>query len=354
MFRITAGKLVRISIIVFIISLAVPAFTYITKMDSIPQDCYGAYPLIIGWFPLIFELIALPQGKSFIGLGLFAWLSNPLIFIAWIGIFINNKKISRISAIAALILSLSFLSISELETGEPGIIWKNVTVNFGYFLWIFSMVVALVASFNLEAPGKKVDVISDNSKKKNPLLLWIRKRPYLELILWTIGLIWFGVHISNPDTVWKEEVKLNDGRVVVVEQKRRMDGPVALEDWVTINLPEISPQPIVWHENLAPLILNINEGRLFVVARAGNYFEQQQYGNVTPAYYGFEWNGMKFVRISFEKIPEKIYTTNLLLDDSPKHGESFIDINIKEKVRHGIPPTPSDLLRLDPNLGCFC
>jgi len=156
----------------------------------------------------------------------------------------------------------------------------------------------------------------------------------------------------SPYVTWKEEVMLNDGHLIVVEQKRRMEGQIGREAWLTMSLPEISPQPIIWHENLAPLILNIDEGRLFVVANAPTGLEQRKYGTPTPAYYGFEWKNGVFVRIPFKEISKNIYTTNLLLGGSPKKGESFIDIRTKNNYRFESPPYTSDLLKLDPNLGC--
>ena len=49
--------------------------------------------------------------------------------------------------------------------------------------------------------------------------------------------------------IWREEVKLLDGRVIVVTQKKRCEGAytgvnyascIAREAWLTINLPEFS------------------------------------------------------------------------------------------------------------------
>lgn len=81
--------------------------------------------------------------------------------------------------------------------------------------------------------------------------------------------------LTGPEyKTWQEEVKLNDGRVIVVTQKKRCTdafkgqnyvGCIDRESWLTINLPEFSVQPIIWHENLNPRVLNIHNGKLYVV-----------------------------------------------------------------------------------------
>ncbi len=62
---------------------------------------------------------------------------------------------------------------------------------------------------------------------------------------------------------WEEEVKLLDGRVITVTQKRRIDREnVEREAWLMFRLPEFGDKEIVWHENLEPQILNIFGGKL--------------------------------------------------------------------------------------------
>jgi len=50
---------------------------------------------------------------------------------------------------------------------------------------------------------------------------------------------------SGNTTTWDEEVKLLDGRIIVVTQKRLMQGLLTRDAWLTINLPQISQEPIV-------------------------------------------------------------------------------------------------------------
>jgi hypothetical protein len=96
---------------------------------------------------------------------------------------------------------------------------------------------------------------------------------------------------------WQEEVQLLDGRVITVTQKRRLEGvytgqefgSIPREAWLTFNLPEFIPQQIVWHENLIPMVLNINNGKLFIVATPWTERELRQYGNPNPDYVGYRF-----------------------------------------------------------------
>jgi hypothetical protein len=128
---------------------------------------------------------------------------------------------------------------------------------------------------------------------------------------------------------WREEVKLNDGRIIVVEQKKHADHGIGRETWLTINLPEFSPQPIVWHENLSPLVINIDGGKLYVVGLPSTPVEFKQYGSPRPAYVGFVWETGTWHRIPFEKIPSLIYTTNMLLEDFPPKGTILLTVKKK-------------------------
>ena len=73
---------------------------------------------------------------------------------------------------------------------------------------------------------------------------------------------------------WQEEVKLLDGRVIVVNQQRLFEGAyngsnyggVPRESWLTLKLPETGSLETTWHEKLEPSHLNIANGKLYIVA----------------------------------------------------------------------------------------
>ncbi len=129
--------------------------------------------------------------------------------------------------------------------------------------------------------------------------------------------------LGQPEYVtWQEEVKLNDGRVIVVTQKRHCSAAytggnyatcIERESWLTIKLPEFGNQ-IVWHENLKPRILNVHNGQLYIVGSPATCLEYRTYGRPSPMYIGFVLVSGHWERIPFEKIPESIYDTNLVID----------------------------------------
>src|ERR1017187_6175079 len=96
------------------------------------------------------------------------------------------------------------------------------------------------------------------------------------LLIVTTGCL-MNLAACSPYVTWKEEVKLNDGRVIVVEQKKLVEDEMAREAWLTINLPEFSAEQIVWHEHLSPIVLNIDEGMLYVVGQPPTAREERQY-----------------------------------------------------------------------------
>lgn len=127
---------------------------------------------------------------------------------------------------------------------------------------------------------------------------------------------------------WKEDVRLFDGRVITVTQKKRCGGGdysararancLANDAWVTLTLAELSAHQIVWHESLDPMVINIFEGRLYIVGVPPTGVEFRKYGAMNPPYYGFEWSEEKWRRIAFNKIPVAIYDANMIIGSIPE------------------------------------
>jgi len=139
---------------------------------------------------------------------------------------------------------------------------------------------------------------------------------------------------------WQEEVKLNDGRVIVVKQKWRCDyigkNPrgdycgTMREAWIKLNLPEFSNHEIEWHEELHPLVLNITNGNLYIVgiADGGQYLI---YGKPQPPYVGFRWDVDGWHQIPFNDIPEEIYMTNMATGFPPPESPKLFRLAAKDK-----------------------
>ena len=138
---------------------------------------------------------------------------------------------------------------------------------------------------------------------------------------------------------WTEEVKLLDGRVITVTQKRRYDeDKMPREAWLTFKLPEFSNQEITWHENLEIQVLNVYQGKLYVVGDPRGSREVRQYG---ADYVPFRYEAGQWVRIPLNEIPIAIYDTNMypghMLLDRRKHVSVADKVEIFNSAIAGIP-----------------
>lgn len=158
---------------------------------------------------------------------------------------------------------------------------------------------------------------------------------------------------------WDEEVKLNDGRVIVVTQKKRCEGGdysasvnascLAREAWLTIRLPEFSDKAIVWHERLDPMVVNVHQGQLYVVGDPPTTLEFRAYGASNPPYVGFVWRDGAWKRIPFIEIPEAIYDRNMLIESIPKNTKGFLSLERKlSEAENGDARYPRSVRRIDP------
>lgn len=128
---------------------------------------------------------------------------------------------------------------------------------------------------------------------------------------------------------WTEEVKLLDGRVITVTQKRRYEGRVPREHWLTFKLPEFGNQEITWHENLSPHVFNVYQGKVYVVGMPFTEIEFRQYDKPFPEYVPYRYEAGQWQRIPFSEIPVAIYDTNLLIANAPPNSTEFVSFAIK-------------------------
>lgn len=165
------------------------------------------------------------------------------------------------------------------------------------------------------------------------------KRMTLGLVLAAVPLV--GGCGGNTLT-WQEEVKLSDGQVITITQKRRYEsvytgsnsGNLPREYWLTFKLPEFGTKEITWHENLLPQVLNVYQGKLYVVGTPFTEVEFRQYGKPFPEYVPYRYEAGQWQRIPFNEIPEAIYETNLLIANEPQSGAKFVTFAMKaEEVK---------------------
>jgi len=113
------------SFVAYLACLASPSFTALKD----------AWP---GWFALIVGPIGVP-------LGYVAWLANPLLWYAWLAMSRERQVRAVVACAFALPLALSFLLHPTIPVGSSGN--YSFHVNFGYLLWLLSVVAALAAVY---------------------------------------------------------------------------------------------------------------------------------------------------------------------------------------------------------------
>jgi hypothetical protein len=187
-------------------------------------------------------------------------------------------------------------------------------------------------------------------------------KKFTQVLVILTGLINLNACSKLSEFTWREQVKLNDGRVIVVTQKRRCElaiqtrdnfGCIEREAWLTIDLPEFSATPMVWHEKLHPRIVNIHNGHLYIVGKPPTSRESRHYGmyaKPVPPYIGFVWENGLWKRLPFELIPEAIYDTNMLIEGIPPKGITLLTLKLKESHQvNGNLLYNKNQKRIDPN-----
>ena len=78
--------------------------------------------------------------------GHLAWFANPLYLAALITLLMKKHYISVIFSVSALVIASTTLSIKEIERNEAGDMTAVVGYGPGFHLWLYSMLLALVAA----------------------------------------------------------------------------------------------------------------------------------------------------------------------------------------------------------------
>jgi hypothetical protein len=155
---------------------------------------------------------------------------------------------------------------------------------------------------------------------------------------------------------WKEEVKLLDGRVIVVDQQRQYEdayngdnyGGVPRESWLTLKLPETNNLETTWHEKLNPSNLNVVNGKLYIVGTLPTGREFYIYNKPRPPYIGYVFENNAWRRIPFAEIPVEMYDMNLSIDSQKYIQTGRITLAIQAKILKR-PTIPKVYKRINPN-----
>lgn len=126
-----AYVLLALSAVVYLVSLTCPeAFCVSGNCTNWPG--YGV--LLLGWTML---------GQT---LANDTWFANLLLFVGWALILLGRRLPAVLPSAGALGLAATFLLAQDVVTNEAGIKFAITGVRLGYWLWLASMAVALVAA----------------------------------------------------------------------------------------------------------------------------------------------------------------------------------------------------------------
>ena len=128
----------KIRRILFWGSIAIYLLALTQKTYCVDGDCgddfSGLANLLMGGLALLF----VQDAVSLI------WLANPLFWVAWLS-FRRNATLSLICIILGLSISLCFLFFDEILINEAGHYGQITGYATGYWLWVLSFVLLLVA-----------------------------------------------------------------------------------------------------------------------------------------------------------------------------------------------------------------
>jgi hypothetical protein len=96
---------------------------------------------MLGWT----QVLATPQVGPFAG---FAWLANPAIVATWLLVLTEHgSRRARATALGSVLLAAGFLLAPALMADEAGHLQPITGHRIGYWLWLTSALVGLLAAF---------------------------------------------------------------------------------------------------------------------------------------------------------------------------------------------------------------
>jgi len=147
----------RLSRITLMLSIAAffACLPFVSFCKPLERTCDG----IPAWAILIWGWMTAGMGKWHI-----LWFANPGLALTWVLILIaagtrslGSKIIAVISAALTVLLAATFLLGAEVMDNTSGIPTK-VEPHMGYWLWLASMVLALVSAASITSSPEKTSV----------------------------------------------------------------------------------------------------------------------------------------------------------------------------------------------------
>jgi hypothetical protein len=125
------------------------------------------------------------------------------------------------------------------------------------------------------------------------------------LVIGLVALLGWNYY-QNRYPSWDEEVRLSDGRVITIHQKRQFfDNYGTNQSWVTIDLPELGGKQ-VWHSYLIPMRVDVDQGKVYVFGRPRGPRQVSHYRYPKNHMVAFVFQAGEFQRIPFLKVPEPL------------------------------------------------
>ena len=156
---------------------------------------------------------------------------------------------------------------------------------------------------------------------------------------------------------WDEQIQLSDGRTITIEQWRRYDqsydgdkiAKLQREARIRFKVAELGKDTVEWKERLMPIVLNVHEGKWYIVGFPPTGAEFDYYKRPRHTYVPFRYDDGKWQRIPFKELPKEIYQSNLWLGNSPPENSPAKQADRDALVWKMGSQMATELLRVDPN-----
>jgi len=152
--------------------------------------------------------------------------------------------------------------------------------------------------------------------------------PLMLIVGLVIGLGACALPLGSGGTSWQEEVRLHDGRTIVVERSQSYGGrreigqsPPIREQVISFRVPD-SRKTITWKNeygedigraNFIPIALHVLNGTPYFVTTPNLCLSYNKWGRPNPPYVFFKYEGEAWRRISIAEFPDKFREINLLI-----------------------------------------
>ena len=119
-----------LSVALFVVSLTLDAYYVEGSNPKAWSASYGL--LLVGWIGVL--------------TGIFAWLANPLLALAWALFLLKLDQLSAIASVLAAVTAASFLRETSIMVSEAPTYAKITGHGPGYWLWLSSMLVMIAGA----------------------------------------------------------------------------------------------------------------------------------------------------------------------------------------------------------------